>query len=120
MQLLVGPLPGSTYGPAKPDSNATLPVSSHYARLLAELAYQRGFDGYLLNFEYPLLGGVQQARALTMWIALLEQELKRKVGPHAEAMWYVGWIMKPRIHRADCLAGMTASSLPASYGGKIG
>ena len=119
MQLLVGPLPMQTYGPAKPDSNTTLPVSPHYARLLAELAYQRGFDGYLLNFEYPLFGGVQQARALTMWIALLEQELKRKVGPHAEAMWYVGWTMKPRIHRANRTAGMTASSLPASYDGRI-
>ncbi|KAI1792570.1 glycosyl hydrolase family 85-domain-containing protein [Ganoderma leucocontextum] len=103
LQLLVGPLPKPTYGPAKPDSNATLPVSPHYARLLAELAYQRGFDGYLLNFEYPLLGGVQQARALTMWIALLEQELKRKIGPHAEAMWYDSIVVNGQLRWQDRL-----------------
>jgi mannosyl-glycoprotein endo-beta-N-acetylglucosaminidase len=56
--------------------------------VLAELAYQRGFDGYLLNFECPLRGGVEQTRALSAWIALLDAELKIKVGPHAETIWY--------------------------------
>ena len=88
LQLLVGSLPKSTTGPAKPNTQ-TLPVSRHYARLLADLAYQRGFDGYLLNFEVPFQGGVEQTRALTLWIAMLEQELKRKVGVHAEVVWYV-------------------------------
>ncbi|PIL36452.1 hypothetical protein GSI_00141 [Ganoderma sinense ZZ0214-1] len=103
LQLLVGPLPRQTYGAAKPNSNQTLPVSPHYARLLAELAYQRGFDGYLLNFEAPLPGGVEQARALTLWIALLEQELKRKVGPHAEAMWYDSVVVNGQLRWQDRL-----------------
>nr|VWP00370.1 AAA domain-containing protein [Ganoderma boninense] len=103
LQLLVGPLPRQTYGPAKPNSNQTLPVSAHYARLLAELAYQRGFDGYLLNFEAPLPGGVEQARALTLWISLLEQELKRKVGPHAEAMWYDSVVVTGQLRWQDRL-----------------
>jgi mannosyl-glycoprotein endo-beta-N-acetylglucosaminidase len=57
--------------------------------LLAEIAYQRGFDGYLLNFEWYLSAesGIGQARALTAWILLLQAELKAKVGPHAEAIW---------------------------------
>lgn len=67
----------------------TLPVSPHYARLLAELAHQRGFDGYLLNIETALGGGVEQTRALTLWIALLERELKRAVGQHAHVIWSV-------------------------------
>ena len=88
LRLLVGALPKVVTGPAKPNAH-TLPASPHYARLLADLAYQRGFDGYLLNFEAVLRGGVEQTRALTMWIAMLEQELNRKVGPHAEVIWYV-------------------------------
>ena len=110
MQLLVGPLPRQTYGPAKPDSNPTLPVSAHYARLLAELAHQRGFDGYLLNFEEPLPGGVEQARALTLWIALLEKELKQRVGPHAEAMWYVVRALNIHYIRTNRTAGTIAAS----------
>ena len=34
-------------------------------QLVADLAYQRGFDGYLLNFE-----GAFEARALASWIAV--------------------------------------------------
>jgi len=57
--------------------------------LLADIAYQRGFDGYLLNFEWYLSAesGIGQARALTAWILLLQAELKAKVGSHAEAIW---------------------------------
>lgn len=56
LRLLVGQLPPSRTGPAKPmpadaELENSLPVSSHYARLLAELAQERGFDGYLLNIE---------------------------------------------------------------------
>ena len=87
LRLLVGALPSAKTGPARQSASVTLPVSPHYARLLADLAYQRGFDGYLLNFEFPLRGGVEQTRALTMWIALLTKELKNRVGQHAEAIW---------------------------------
>lgn len=68
-------------------------MSPHYARVLAELAAQRGFDGYLLNFECPLRGGVEQTRALAAWITILQAELESKVGPHAQAIWCVAfWI----------------------------
>ncbi|KAI0745210.1 glycosyl hydrolase family 85-domain-containing protein [Earliella scabrosa] len=102
LQLLVSSLPKSTTGPAKPNAQ-TLPVSRHYARLLADLAYQRGFDGYLLNFEVPFQGGVEQTRALTLWIAMLEQELKRKVGVHAEVVWYDSVIVNGRLRWQDRL-----------------
>ena len=72
-------------GPVTP--TATLPLSKHYARLLAEVAYQRGFDGYLLNFECPLRGGPEQARTLAAWIQILRTELQAKVGLHAQAVW---------------------------------
>ncbi|TBU29158.1 glycosyl hydrolase family 85-domain-containing protein [Dichomitus squalens] len=103
LRLLVGSLPISRTGPARSNAYATIPVSPHYARLLAEIAYQRGFDGYLLNFEAPLRGGVEQTRALTLWIALLEQELKRKVGSHAEAMWYDSVIVNGQLRWQDRL-----------------
>jgi mannosyl-glycoprotein endo-beta-N-acetylglucosaminidase len=63
-------------------------MSPHYARLLADLALQRGFDGYLLNFECTLGGGPEQARALAAWISVLRAELILKVGPHAHVIWY--------------------------------
>lgn len=87
LRLLVGRLPQSKTGSAHTSPVNSLPASPHYARLLAKLAYQRGFDGYLLNFEVPLRGGVEQTRALTLWIGLLERELKRLVGEHAEVSW---------------------------------
>lgn len=62
-------------------------MSPHYARVLAELARQRGFDGYLLNFESPLKGRVEQTRALAAWVAVLTKELKSAVGAHAECVW---------------------------------
>ncbi|THU86766.1 hypothetical protein K435DRAFT_970165 [Dendrothele bispora CBS 962.96] len=94
LRLLVGQLPKSPTGPASPiqsspTSSLSLPLSPHYARLLAQLAAQRGFDGYLLNFECPLLqGGVEQTRVLAAWITLLKKELRDKVGMHAEVVWY--------------------------------
>jgi mannosyl-glycoprotein endo-beta-N-acetylglucosaminidase len=70
------------------DKYSSLPLSTHYARLLAQLAANRGFDGYLLNFECPLQGGVEQCRALAAWISLLRVELQKQVGPYAEVIWY--------------------------------
>ena len=50
----------------------------------------RGDLAFGAGISYGLIpGGVEQARALTLWITLLERELKQRVGPHAEAMWYV-------------------------------
>ncbi|KZT74625.1 glycoside hydrolase family 85 protein [Daedalea quercina L-15889] len=88
LRLLVGRLPQSKNGPVAPSTDTSLPLSPHYARLLADLAYQRGFDGYLLNVEVPLVGGVEQTRALSAWISILENNIKQKVGPHAQAIWY--------------------------------
>ncbi|KIP07565.1 glycoside hydrolase family 85 protein [Phlebiopsis gigantea 11061_1 CR5-6] len=103
LRLLVGRLPQSQSGPAHPNAMRSLPVSPHYARLLAELAQQRGFDGYLLNVEVPLRGSVEQTRALCMWIALLEHELKRVVGEHAQVMWYDSVILDGRLAWQDRL-----------------
>lgn len=67
-----------------PSSNPSL----HHARTLANLAYQRGFDGYLLNMEVGLKEGMEQARNLSIWISLLEEELRRAIGDHAQVVWY--------------------------------
>lgn len=67
--------------------NSGFPISRYYARLLADLAYTRGFDGYLLNFEYPFPGQSEQARAVEAWVSLLNEELKRRVGDYAETVW---------------------------------
>jgi mannosyl-glycoprotein endo-beta-N-acetylglucosaminidase len=80
LQIIVGQPQSNT-------STGKIPLSRRYAVLLAELAYQRGFDGYLLNFEYKLKDGTEQARALAAWILLLRAELQAKVGPQAQAMW---------------------------------
>ena len=89
--MLFGRLPASKTGTAAPPTVETsaILISPHYARLLAYIAYQRGFDGYLLNFEWALRleGGIGHARALTAWVSLLQAELKAKIGPHAEAIW---------------------------------
>ncbi|KAF8173794.1 hypothetical protein K438DRAFT_129673 [Mycena galopus ATCC 62051] len=88
LRLLVGRLPKSKTGPAmQPTEFRSLPLSPHYTRLLAELAHQRGFDGYLLNFECPLRGGIEQTRAVAAWTTLLVDELKSKIGSHAEVVW---------------------------------
>ncbi|KAF9449023.1 glycoside hydrolase family 85 protein [Macrolepiota fuliginosa MF-IS2] len=89
LRLVVGQLPQSTTGSVVQSTvPSTLPVSPHYAVLLAELAAERGFDGYLLNFECYLQGGPEQTRALAAWISLLQSELIKRVGPHAETVWY--------------------------------
>ncbi|EIN04359.1 hypothetical protein PUNSTDRAFT_55625 [Punctularia strigosozonata HHB-11173 SS5] len=100
LRLLVGRLPSNVTGSSAGD---TLPFSPYYARVLADLAYQRGFDGYLLNFECPLRGGLEQTRALTAWIALLDAELKSKVGPHAETIWYDSVVVTGQLRWQDRL-----------------
>jgi mannosyl-glycoprotein endo-beta-N-acetylglucosaminidase len=90
LRLLVGNLPGSINGPAKSTTaSSSLPLSPHYARVLADLARDRGFDGYLLNFECPLRGGIEQTRTLAAWITLLQNEVLAKVGSHGETIWFV-------------------------------
>jgi hypothetical protein len=89
LRLLVGRLPSSSASSSSAPSQAGLPLSAHYARALAELARQRGFDGYLLNVEVPLAGGPAQARILAAWITLLREELRVRVGAHAETIWCV-------------------------------
>lgn len=88
LRLIVGKLPASSTGSVNEESPSTVPVSSHYAVILAELAAERGFDGYLLNFECFLAGGLEQTRALAAWISILQSELIKRVGPHAETVWY--------------------------------
>ncbi|KAF7331027.1 Glycoside hydrolase family 85 protein [Mycena venus] len=104
LRLLVGRLPKSKTGPARqPTDFRSLPLSPHYARLLAELAHQRGFDGYLLNFECPLRGGIEQTRAVAAWITLLVDELKSRIGPHAEAVWYDSVVVTGQLAWQDRL-----------------
>lgn len=97
LQLLVGRLPSSQTGPAYPPSRSVWPISRHYARVLADLAYQRGFDGYLVNVENALEGGVEQTRALASWVALLESELRDRIGGHAEVVWYIGVLLRQTL-----------------------
>jgi mannosyl-glycoprotein endo-beta-N-acetylglucosaminidase len=82
-------MPLSKTGQVNQSSSPTLPLSPHYARVLAELARERGFDGYLLNFECHLLGGVEQTRAVAAWITLLQSEILARVGAHGETHWFV-------------------------------
>ncbi|KZT35229.1 hypothetical protein SISSUDRAFT_190533 [Sistotremastrum suecicum HHB10207 ss-3] len=81
LQLLTGPT-------ATPASDQPIPLSRHYAKALARLAAERGFDGWLLNLEYSLSRGRKQAYLTTAWVELLRQELVEAVGPHAQAVWY--------------------------------
>ncbi|KAJ7174428.1 glycosyl hydrolase family 85-domain-containing protein [Mycena filopes] len=104
LRLLVGRLPKSKTGPVRqPPDFRSLPLSAHYARVLADLAYQRGFDGYLLNFECPLRGGIEQTRAVASWITLLVDELKRKIGAHAEVVWYDSVVVTGQLAWQDRL-----------------
>ncbi|KAF7984889.1 hypothetical protein HWV62_10885 [Athelia sp. TMB] len=115
LRLLVGQLPTSTSGPALP-STTTLPLSPHYARVLADLAAQRGFDGYLLNFECPLRGGVEQTRALSAWIPILQAEMLAKVGPHAQALWYDSVIINGQLRWQDRLNSLNLPFFLSSTG----
>ncbi|KAJ3473999.1 hypothetical protein NLI96_g12705 [Meripilus lineatus] len=104
LRLVSGPtsLPGTQY------------VSPHYARVLAQLAYQRGFDGYLLNFECRLPGGLSQSRALTTWVAILDHELKRTIGEHAECVWYDSVIIDGSLRWQNRLNSLNLPYFPPS------
>ncbi|KAF8548775.1 glycoside hydrolase family 85 protein [Imleria badia] len=82
-----------------------IPISKRYAVLLAELAYQRGFEGYLLNFESDLLYETDHARALAAWILLLKAEIRAKVGPHAQVLWYDSVIYNGKVSYQNRLNG---------------
>ncbi|EGO27070.1 glycoside hydrolase family 85 protein [Serpula lacrymans var. lacrymans S7.9] len=100
LRLVVG-LPQCNTGPVV--QSDSIPVSAHYARVLADLARQRGFDGYLLNFECPLKGGIEQARALAAWITLLRFELVSKVGSHSQVVWYDSVVINGQLRWQDRL-----------------
>ncbi|KAK7459582.1 hypothetical protein VKT23_009563 [Stygiomarasmius scandens] len=106
LRLLVGRLPAAQTGPASTStstSHISLPLSPYYPRLLSDLAKQRGFDGYLLNFECPLQGGIEQTRALAAWIKMLRDELREKVGPWTEVVWYDSVIFTGQLRWQDRL-----------------
>jgi mannosyl-glycoprotein endo-beta-N-acetylglucosaminidase len=90
LRMLMGKIPGvnSAAREAQILANATIPVSPYYAEVFADIAKERGFDGYLLNIEIGLGRGAEEARALSSWITLLQAELEKKVGPHAQTIWY--------------------------------
>ncbi|KAG5637429.1 hypothetical protein H0H81_004588 [Sphagnurus paluster] len=117
LRLLVGNLPSSVNGPAKPPSEATpLPLSPHYAKLLAELAWKRGFDGYLLNFECPLKGGIEQCRTLTAWITILQAEILARVASHGEIIWYDSVIFTGQLAWQDRLDSLNLPFFLSSSG----
>ncbi|KAH8105427.1 glycosyl hydrolase family 85-domain-containing protein [Cristinia sonorae] len=116
LRLLIGRLPKSKSGPLQTPEQMTIPISPHYARLLASLAKQRGFDGYLLNFEYPLRGAVEQTRALSLWISLLEHELREQVGPHSEVIWYDSVIVDGTVRWQDRLSSVNVPFFVPSTG----
>ena len=89
IRLLCGKLPNSRTGPPATLLSNGFPISRHYARLLADVAFERGFDGYLLNFEFQFVGRSEQARAIEAWISILNSELKSKVGDYAQTIWLV-------------------------------
>jgi hypothetical protein len=119
VQVITGPLPKSqNVSITSPQPSGSIALSPHYAHLLAELAYQRGFDGYLLNFESSFSQfEVEQSRALASWITILQSELQARIGPHAQTVWFD--ISLPEHN--DCLfifvfgAGMIASHTMDSY-----
>lgn len=88
LRLLIGPIAPDDFNSSRMRSaGLNIPLSAHYAELLAELAHARGFDGWLLNFECPLAGGEQEARLVAAWITLLKDAMQRRVGAHSEVVW---------------------------------
>ncbi|KAM6500298.1 Glycosyl hydrolase family 85 domain containing protein [Amanita muscaria] len=73
-------------GTSAPLGSTSFSPSLYYPAALADLASQRGFDGYLLNFELSMSNNA--AQALVGWVRILREELWKKVGPHAEVIWY--------------------------------
>ncbi|GAA5889515.1 hypothetical protein JCM8208_001048 [Rhodotorula glutinis] len=69
-------------------------LSTRYADYLVDLAFERGFDGWLVNVEVELGGeGASDeqkeahAAALVAWLRYLSSETRRRV-PGGEIMWY--------------------------------
>ncbi|KAF8164722.1 glycoside hydrolase family 85 protein [Crassisporium funariophilum] len=117
LRLLVGKMPVSKTGQVdQSTSSLTLPLSPYYARVLAELARERGFDGYLLNFECPLAGGLEQTRALAAWITLLQSEILSRVGPHGETLWYDSVIFTGQLRWQDRLNSLNLPFFLSSTG----
>lgn len=117
LRLLFCRPPSCVTGAALPEQiPESIPVSPHYVRALADLARQRGFDGYLLNVECPLRGGPEQARALTAWIGLLRHYLKIWVGDHADIIWYDSVIYTGKLAWQDRLNSNNVVFYPPSTG----
>ncbi|KAL5488469.1 hypothetical protein ACEPAI_6587 [Sanghuangporus weigelae] len=114
LRLLIGNIPQARAGQRAGHANNGLPITRHYARLLADLAHERGFDGYLLNFEFPFIGRSEQARAVESWVSLLNTELKKKVGVYAETIWYDSVITTGALRWQDRLNSRNLSFFLAS------
>lgn len=118
LRLLLGNLPKARTGPPNSLISNGIPVSQHYARLLSDLAYERGFDGYLLNFEFPFPGRSEEARAVEAWISLLNHELKRKVGEYAQIIWLSPFTPSQYLYIANNSLGTIVSLPLATCAGK--
>ncbi|TFK67272.1 hypothetical protein BDN72DRAFT_843297 [Pluteus cervinus] len=86
LRLCIGQYPAGANTPLS--GSVPFPLSAQYATTLANLAYQRGFDGWLMNFEANLEGGGDQARAVSAWLTILQTEMEAKIGSHVETIWY--------------------------------
>ncbi|KZV80879.1 hypothetical protein EXIGLDRAFT_732135 [Exidia glandulosa HHB12029] len=73
---------------SKPDISLLTSHGRLYASLLARLAHERGFDGWLLNVEVALPGGRPHAEKLLEWIGELKSEMRALVGEDAQVIWY--------------------------------
>ncbi|KZV93244.1 hypothetical protein EXIGLDRAFT_717473 [Exidia glandulosa HHB12029] len=73
---------------SKPDISFLTSRGRLYASLLARLAHERGFDGWLLNVEVALPGGRAHAEKLLEWIGELKSEMRALVGEDAQVIWY--------------------------------
>ncbi|KZT35230.1 hypothetical protein SISSUDRAFT_1008983, partial [Sistotremastrum suecicum HHB10207 ss-3] len=98
---------GRTSATAKPTRSSnpelSIPLSNYYAKALAKLAADRGFDGWLLNFECPLAGGVEQTHLTSVWIDVLRAEVKSAVGDHGQVIWYDSVVITGQLAWQDRL-----------------
>jgi len=113
--MLIGKIPNvPTVSNAK--ANNTIPITPYYAELFADLAAERGFDGYLLNIEISLVGGSEQARALVAWISILREQIQKKVGPHGKVIWYDSVTVKGELRWQDRLNALNLPYFLSSDG----
>ncbi|TFK24206.1 hypothetical protein FA15DRAFT_669759 [Coprinopsis marcescibilis] len=113
LRMVVGKLPE---GPNSQAVDYTVPVSSYYAELFADIAKERGFDGWLMNVEIYLQGGAAQARGLAAWMSLLTDAIHRKVGPHGQVIWYDSVIIDGNLSWQDRLNAYNLPFFLASDG----